>query len=72
MQWPGMKTAFIAAAFPRRSGCRSRCDRGGGAGPPPGNIRISQTERDETGPTSFRFYAPRTGKPTKSDDWIYR
>ena len=42
-------------------------------GPPaPDLVRISQDERDETGPTSFRFYAPRSGKPTKSDKWVYK
>ncbi|MCC5844536.1 MAG: hypothetical protein JJU05_09815 [Verrucomicrobia bacterium] len=40
---------------------------------PPANdqVVISQTRRDETGPTSFRFYAPRSGAPTKSDVLAY-
>lgn len=42
------------------------------APPASDQVRISQLERDETGPTSFRFYAPRSGKPTKTDDWVYR
>ena len=33
-------------------------------------IRVQQRQRDETGPTSFRFYAPRKGPPTKTDDWV--
>ncbi|WP_221030157.1 hypothetical protein [Actomonas aquatica] len=42
-------------------------------GPPTGpNVRIQQLERDEFGPTSFRFYASRQGPPTKTDDWVYR
>ncbi len=37
-------------------------------GPPDGaTVRVSQTQRDETGPTSFRYYAPRTGPPTKTN-----
>ncbi|MGB7327221.1 MAG: hypothetical protein WBD31_20260 [Rubripirellula sp.] len=37
-------------------------------GPPTGeSVKIQQTIRDETGPTSFRYYAPRTGKPTKTN-----
>ena len=40
--------------------------------PAPEKIRIQQTERDETGPTSFRYYAPREGKPTKTDEWVYK
>ena len=35
-------------------------------------VRVAQTSRDETGPTSMRYYAPRTGSPTKVDDWVYR
>ena len=40
--------------------------------PPRGaTVRISQTRRDETGPTSFRYYAPRTGPATKSNVLAY-
>lgn len=40
--------------------------------PPAGpTVRVSQLRRDETGPTSMRYYAPRTGAPTKVDDWAY-
>ena len=35
-------------------------------------VRLSQLRRDSTGPTSMRYYAPRTGMPTKVDDWAYR
>ena len=35
-------------------------------------VRIQQLQRDETGPTSFRYYAPRQGEPTKTDDWVYK
>lgn len=42
-------------------------------GPPQGpHVRIQQLQRDETGPTSFRYYAPREGAPTKTDPWVYR
>lgn len=42
------------------------------AGPPEGpQVRIQQLKRDETGPTSFRYYAPREGAPTKTDEWVY-
>ncbi|MDB4473450.1 hypothetical protein N9023_00460 [Opitutaceae bacterium] len=42
-------------------------------GPPTGpQVRIQQLQRDETGPTSFRYYAPREGEPTKTDDWVYK
>ena len=42
-------------------------------GPPTGpTVRVAQLRRDETGPTSMRYYAPRTGSPTKVDDWVYR
>lgn len=41
-------------------------------GPPVGRrVRIKQTNRDETGPTSFRYYAPRTGPPTKTNSLAY-
>ena len=41
-------------------------------GPPTGDrVVLSQLRRDETGPTSMRYYAPRTGPPTKTDDWVY-
>ena len=41
-------------------------------GPPTGDsVRISQMLRDETGPTSFRYYAPRSGKPTKTNALAY-
>ena len=41
-------------------------------GPPTGPlVRIQQLQREETGPTSFRYYAPRTGEPTKSDPLVY-
>ena len=41
-------------------------------GPPNGEqVRIQQTIRDETGPTSFRFYAPRSGPPTKTNALAY-
>lgn len=41
-------------------------------GPPSGpSVRIQQTQRDETGPTSFRYYAPRTGPPTKTNTLAY-
>ncbi len=37
-------------------------------GPPTGDlVRIKQPLRDETGPTSFRYYAPRSGPATKTD-----
>ncbi|GAB5559339.1 MAG: hypothetical protein SynsKO_09860 [Synoicihabitans sp.] len=40
--------------------------------PPSGpQVRIQQLQRDETGPTSFRYYAPRQEEPTKTDDWVY-
>lgn len=43
------------------------------AGPPQGpQVRLQQLQRDETGPTSFRYYAPREGAPTKTDPWVYR
>ncbi len=42
-------------------------------GPPSGDsVKIQQLQRDESGPTSFRYYAPRTGAPSKTDDWIYK
>ncbi len=42
-------------------------------GPPTGpTVKISQLRRDESGPTSMRYYAPREGAPTKTDDWVYR
>jgi hypothetical protein len=42
-------------------------------GPPEGPlVRISQTQRDESGPTSFRYYAPREGPPTKVDPWAFK
>lgn len=41
-------------------------------GPPTGeSVKIQQTVRDETGPTSFRFYAPRTEMPTKTNTLAY-
>ena len=41
-------------------------------GPPTGpSVRIQQTVRDDTGPTSFRYYAPRTGNPTKTNALAY-
>ena len=41
-------------------------------GPPEGPlVRIQQLEREETGPTSFRFYAPRSGEPAKEDPVVY-
>ena len=41
--------------------------------PPTGpTVRIAQLRRDSTGPTSMRYYAPRSGMPTKTDDWVYR
>ncbi len=41
-------------------------------GPPSGeSVKIQQLQRDESGPTSFRYYSPRTGAPSKTDDWIY-
>ena len=43
------------------------------AAPPAGPaVRIAQLRRDSTGPTSMRYYAPRSGMPTKVDDWAYR
>ena len=40
--------------------------------PPTGpTVRLQQLLRDETGPTSMRYYAPRTGAPTKTDTWVY-
>jgi len=42
-------------------------------GPPSDElVVISQPIRDDTGPTSFRYYAPRDGEPTKTDDWVFR
>lgn len=42
------------------------------SGPPSGPlVRIQQTQRDETGPTSFRYYAPRVGEPTKTNALAY-
>ena len=42
-------------------------------GPPSGDsVKIQQLQRDESGPTSFRYYAPRTDAPSKTDDWIYK
>ncbi len=42
-------------------------------GPPTGaDVKISQLRRDESGPTSMRYYAPRTGAPKKIDDWVYK
>ncbi len=41
-------------------------------GPPTGDaVRIQQLEREETGPTSFRYYAPREGEPKKDDPLVY-
>ena len=41
-------------------------------GPPTGPlVRIQQLQREETGPTSFRYYAPREGEPTKTDPLVY-
>jgi len=41
-------------------------------GPPMnGNICMQQPIRDDVGPTSFRFYAPRIGPPTKSNTLAY-
>ena len=34
-------------------------------------VVLQQLLRDETGPTSMRYYAPRVGMPTKIDDWAY-
>ena len=43
------------------------------SGPPSGaGVVIQQTERDESGPTSMRYYAPRAGAPTKTDHWVYK
>ena len=42
------------------------------AGPPSGpSVMLQQRRRDETGPTSMRYYAPRSGPPTKTDAWVY-
>ncbi|BAM03706.1 hypothetical protein [Phycisphaera mikurensis] len=41
-------------------------------GPPTGPlVRIQQLEREETGPTSFRYYAPRPASPTKRDPLVH-
>ena len=41
-------------------------------GPPDGPlVRIQQLQREETGPTSFRYYAPREGEPRKDDPVVY-
>lgn len=41
-------------------------------GPPTGSlVKLQQLQRDETGPTSFRYYAPREGEPTKTDEWVF-